>query len=107
MSNNRLAKLLEKKQQLQAQIKDLESRQRAQDRKNDTRRKIIAGALALEHLEKNPESPFARTLLRLLDEYVTRPAERSLFNLPPPAGNQNTPPSDTASYSLSEKFPAE
>jgi len=64
--------------QLQARVKDMEARQAAQDRKDDTRRKVIAGALALEHLEKNPEDPFSKKLFRLLDEYA-RPNERRLF----------------------------
>jgi hypothetical protein len=38
----------------------------------------FAGALALEHAEKNPTSDFAKRLNALLDEY-TRPTERHLF----------------------------
>jgi len=49
--------------------------------------------LALEHLEKNPDSEFGKILFRLLDEY-TRPNERFLFEfLPardPPAPSQDT-----------------
>ena len=44
----------------------------------DARRKIVAGALALEHTIRNPGSEFARVLVRLLDEYA-RPHERFLF----------------------------
>ena len=36
-----------------------------QVRADDTRRKVIAGALALEHADKNPGSEFAHVLLRL------------------------------------------
>ena len=53
--------------------------QRDQARRDDARRKIIAGALALEHFEKNSDSEFGRTLFRLLDEYVVRPHDRALF----------------------------
>lgn len=66
-------------QQLLEQKKALEARQRDADRKAETRRKVIVGALALEHFEKNPESQFAKVLVRLLDEYVTRPHDRALF----------------------------
>lgn len=79
----RLEKLKQSQAQLAAKIKDLEARSRAQARKDDTRRKVIAGALALHHMEKNPEGPFAQTLKRLLDEYVTKPTERALFDLSP------------------------
>lgn len=83
MSQTKINKLREKKAQIDARIKLIESRQRSQTRKNDTRRKIIAGALALHHAEKNPEDLFSIKLFRLLNEYVTKPFERSLFDLPP------------------------
>jgi hypothetical protein len=53
--------------------------------KPNTRRKVIAGALALEHFEKNRDSEFGRIMFRLLDEYVVRPHDRALFpDLPAP-----------------------
>lgn len=76
---DKLADLKERQAQIAAQIKLLDAREKEQARKNDTRRKVIAGALALEHAQKNPDSAFAGQLSRLLDEYVTRPAERALF----------------------------
>lgn len=82
MTSNRLEKLQQKKAQLETQIKGLQAREQSQARKNNTRKKIIAGALALHHLDKNPDDPFSRKLLRLLDEYVTKPYERKLFDLP-------------------------
>lgn len=80
MANDRIQKLRDKKAQLEAQIRDLAARDKQQQRKNDTRRKVIIGALALEHMEKNSTSPFAKTLWPLLDEYVTRPQDRELLN---------------------------
>ena len=80
MTSSRLQKLRDKKAQLEAQIKDAAARERQQYRKDDTRRKIILGAFALEHLEKNKNSAFAKTLLPLLDEYVTRAQDRDLLN---------------------------
>jgi hypothetical protein len=84
MSSN-LKKLRERQAQLTAQIRSLEARERQQQRKNDTRRKVIVGAFTLHHMEKNPESAVTKTLMRLLDEYVTRPNERLLLGLPPVA----------------------
>ena len=89
MRSSRLDKLKEKRQQLDAQIKDAEARQREQQRKDDARRKIIAGALALEHTEKNPDGEFGRKMLMLLDEYVTRKRDRELMGLPVKADNDN------------------
>jgi hypothetical protein len=83
MSATRLQKLLDKRTQLDAQIRNLEARAKHQERRNDTRRKIIAGALALEHIRTNPSSEIAKRFQALLDEYVTRPYERELFGLAP------------------------
>jgi len=83
MPDPRLEKLKQQQAQLAAKIKNIEAREREKERKNDTRRKVIAGALALHHMEKNPNSDFAKLLGRLLDEYVTRANERDLFGLPP------------------------
>ena len=80
MNADRLKKLREKKAAIDAQIRDLSARDRQQQRKDETRRKIILGAFALEHLEKNKTSPFAKTLLPLLDEYVSRQYDRDLLN---------------------------
>lgn len=110
MSNPRIEKLREKKSQIEARIKNIQSRERQQTRKNDTRRKIIAGALALYHMEKNPDDPFSRKLLRLLDEYVTKPYERNLFGLPAlPENLQNNVANDPGNQilDLREDFQAE
>jgi chromosome segregation ATPase len=76
---DRLQTLRQKREQLDAQLRALEARNKQAERKADTRRKVIAGALALEHYEKNPGSEFHRIILRLLDEYVVRPHDRALF----------------------------
>ena len=61
-----------------AEIRRLKSKNEKTARAQDARRKIVAGALALEHTTRNPGSEFARVMLRLLDEYA-RPHERFLF----------------------------
>jgi hypothetical protein len=71
--------LRQKREQLDAQLRALEARNKQAERKADTRRKVIACALALEHYEKNPSSEFHRIIFRLLDEYVLRPHDRALF----------------------------
>lgn len=83
MSNSRLNKLKAKKAQIDAQIKAAEARDRQQKRKDDTRRKIISGALALEHAERNPDSDFARTMLRLIQDGTKTDRDRALFDLDP------------------------
>jgi hypothetical protein len=91
-TTDRLILLRQKRDQLDAQLKALEARKKQAERKADTRRKVIAGALALEHFEKNRDSEFGRVMFRLLDEYVVRPHDRILFpDLAPP----EIPPADT------------
>lgn len=86
-----------RRDQLDAQLKALEARSKQAERKADTRRKVIAGALALEHFEKNRDTEFGRVMLRLLDEYVVRPHDRALFpDLPGPTIIETQmPPDDT------------
>lgn len=110
MSETRIEKLRQKKAQIDARIKGLESRERQQARKNETRKKIIAGALSLHHLAKNPDDAFSQKLLRLLDEYVTKPYERNLFGLPAlPEESQNIAANDSGleQGSLKESFKVE
>lgn len=74
-----LETLTQKKAQLEARISTTKAKVRSQERKRDTRRKIIAGALALEHAAHDAE--FGATLKRLLQEHVTRDTDRTLFDL--------------------------
>ena len=95
-STDRLELLRKKRDQIDAQLKALEARNKQAERKADTRRKVIAGALALEHFERNRDSEFGRTLFRLLDEYVVRPHDRALFpDLPDPQTNGPVAPEQT------------
>lgn len=95
MSNSRIEKLEAKRAQIDAQIKDARARERNQKRKDDTRMKIIAGALALEHATRNPDSEFARTMVRLIQEGVKSDRDRKLFDLDPlpPNTSNDTGPS--------------
>ena len=98
---DRLQSLRQKRDQLDAQLKLLEARNKDAERKADTRRKVIAGALALEHFETNRDSEFARTLYRLLEEYVVRPYDRILFPfLPEP----KTPPAESPDADTTSGF---
>ena len=76
--DERLAALLARRNRTDAAIRRLKSKNEKTARAQDARRKIVAGALALEHTTRNPGSEFARIMLRLLDEYA-RPHERFLF----------------------------
>lgn len=75
----KIAKLKEQQAQITAQIRQESAKLTGQKRKDDTRRKIIAGALALEHAEIDAD--FGQALMRLLDRHVTKTADRALFGL--------------------------
>lgn len=84
MSQTRREKLLEKKSQIEAQLEQLDAREKQKRRKEDARRKIIAGGLALKHAEMDTE--FGKALFALIDRYVDRSQDRALFGLGPKAG---------------------
>ncbi len=69
--------------QIDTKLKAIKARERNQERKNDTRRKIIIGALALEHTNKNPHSEFAKKVHSLINEYTIDDKSRALFDLEP------------------------
>lgn len=73
-------KAAERLAQKARRVQKYEAAQRQRERKLDTRRKIIAGALALEHMIRSPE--WGGIFRALLDEYVIRDEERLLFGLP-------------------------
>lgn len=62
-------------------VQKYEALQKTRERKLDTRRKIIAGGLALKHMRFDPE--FGASFRAILDKYVETEAERLLFGLPP------------------------
>ena len=74
----RLSTLQQRLAKVQRDIRLARAHEKDQARRDDARRKIITGALALEHFEKNPGSEFSKVLFGLLDEY-TRPDDRMLF----------------------------
>jgi large subunit ribosomal protein L7/L12 len=77
--NKRLEQLLQKREQLNAQIEQIRARETAQKRKEDTRRKILLGALVIEMMDKGE---LDRTKIRKrLSEFLTRDIDRKLFDL--------------------------
>jgi hypothetical protein len=69
--------------QLDAQRKTLASRLGKQDRANDTRRKVLLGALVLQRLDTSNDQEFSKRLAdwlrRELPGFLTREADRTLL----------------------------
>lgn len=85
----KLAEIEEQERQLAARKRQAKAQISQTKRKADTRRKVIAGALALEHQDPS----FKATLQRLLNEHVTRPEDRALFDLPERLPTKESEPS--------------
>lgn len=68
--------------QLKARMQAQQAREKTNERKADTRRKIILGGLAKVHMTRNPDSDFAKRMMAMIDEYTVGDAERKLFDLP-------------------------
>lgn len=75
---DKLKRLIEKKQQLENRIKLEQNRLAKKERQIDTRKKILAGAYILEeYKDKMPE------LVKKLDKFLIRDIDRQLFGLKP------------------------
>lgn len=77
-SDDKLQKLKEKRTQLDKRIQLMENRQKHKERKDDTRRKILVGSYYLDDAEKNGT---INNIKKLMDSYLTRDADRTLFEL--------------------------
>lgn len=73
-----LEKLKKQHEALMARIQACEARKRTIDRKEETRRKILAGAYYLDLARKEGRFEEIQTLM---NNYLTRPADRKLFGL--------------------------
>ncbi len=87
MAKDKLEKLLAKREEMNAKIRREMGRDRSLKRRQDTRRKIIAGALVLA--EKNPA--IKAWLSRTVAEVLIRDDERALFGLAPLPADPSAP----------------
>ena len=94
----RLARLRAAEEQVTAQIRAAEARQRARQNKAkraaDTRRRILLGAWLLERMKKD-ETLRAR-LVAELNAWLTQPNDRALFGLEPRSHDAGSTPEAAA-----------
>lgn len=77
----RLAKMEEKVVAATAKFELLKKRVATNERKRDTRRKILSGALTLNAINNEKTPPETRSfLLKMHDEGLTAPRDRELFD---------------------------
>ncbi len=77
----KIADLEQQEARIKAQLQREKAKLREAERKRDTRRKIIAGAVALEHAEQN--QAFRQELWDVLDRVVKKADQRDVLGLPP------------------------
>ena len=88
--SKKLEDLLKKREQINAQIQKARARQNAQERKEETRRKILLGALVKEMMDNGELDE--NMILKRLEGFLTREIDRKLFDFPVKAegeGNNN------------------
>jgi len=90
--------------ELDAQRAALKARLGKQERANDTRRKVLLGALVLHRLENSKDEEFSRRLRewlkRELPDFLTRDSDKALFAdliQPAPASTSAPAPDTTGS----------
>ena len=78
---SKLNRLIEQRNAINARIRDAESKLRDNERRLDTRRKVLAGATVLAWAKR--DSDFCARLMMELKTFLVRDDDRALFNLPP------------------------
>ena len=76
---SKLEQLLRKQEELKAQIRKEKNKLDQQERKNDTRRKILLGALMMDMMKKGELDE--KKIMKRLDNFLTKEPDRKLFDL--------------------------
>ena len=80
--SERIAELEKKKQQIANRIVRLRNIESTEQRKLDTRRKILAGAWILHRIDQDTDDRLRLMLRQGLDDFLEHPRDRALFDLP-------------------------
>ena len=76
----KLSELLKKREQLNAQIQKERNKLSLQQRKEDTRRKILLGTLMMKMMKEGELDE--KRIRKKLDGFLTKDLDRKLFDLP-------------------------
>ena len=83
---DRLRKLEEQRARINAEIQRVRSRESVEERKRETRRKILAGAMVLDRVARKDLSE--KLFKADMDRFLERDQDRALFGLPPRQGEK-------------------
>jgi len=78
---DRLRKIEEKQARLKAEAQRVKARAREAERKRETRRLILYGAMLKDRIARGAVSE--KLIMADMDQFLTRDHERALFDLPP------------------------
>ena len=78
---DRMRKLEEQRARINAEIQRVRSRESQEERKRETRRKILAGAMVLDRVARKDLSE--KLFKADMDRFLERDQDRALFDLPP------------------------
>lgn len=81
-NNERLELLRQRRAAIDAELGRLLAKERTEKRKEDTRRKILLGAVVMQEMENHPDE-IGAWAMKLLAARLTKPRDRALFDLPP------------------------
>jgi hypothetical protein len=91
---DKLAELLEKEQQIKAQIQAIKQRETDAERKKDARRKILIGGAVLAKVKRGDWNQ--KQFIDLLDSELKADRDRDLFDLPKKPAQNATPEASKA-----------
>ena len=78
---DRIRQLEEQRARINAEIQRVRSRESQEERKRETRRKILAGAMVLDRVARKDLSE--KLFKADMDRFLDREQDRALFGLPP------------------------
>ena len=78
---DRMRKLEEQRARINAEIQRVRGRESQEERKRETRRKILAGAMVLDRVARKDLSE--KLFKADMDRFLEREQDRALFELPP------------------------
>jgi hypothetical protein len=101
MAGDKLEKLRQERKAIDARIRLELNRENERKRKDDTRRKILAGAAVLDEASRHPA--YREELYKLLNRFLVRAEDRALVGLEPLAHAEgkegaNPSPADRGNY---------
>lgn len=76
-TDEKIAAAKRKRDQAQARLQSLLASKAKEAKRLDTRRKVVAGAIILEHCDHN--AAFKDAIRSVFDQFMTRPVDRALF----------------------------